>query len=87
MLSAIRAHKDSGSPALRVGLYVPTRAEVASWPAHRLLNTLEDWLYESPSELIPSDAQIGQVLAVLQARHDADDLSASIELCYQFLRE
>lgn len=55
----------------RDGCYVPTRAEVAEGPAERLWGWLLGWWWESPAELIPTDAQVADVVAVLRARPDA----------------
>ena len=57
---------------IRDGCYVPTRHEVASWPAERVYWHVIGWFWESPSSLIPNDAQIEECLAVLRARPDAD---------------
>ncbi len=55
----------------RMGMYVPTRHEVATLPAAELGDILDLWMWESPSELIPSRDQIAQVREVLRARPDA----------------
>lgn len=57
---------------IRDGCYVPTRHEVATWPAARLNWHLLGWWWESPSGLIPNDAQVAESVAVLRARPDAD---------------
>jgi hypothetical protein len=57
---------------IRDGCYVPTRAEVASWPPERLWWHLLGWWWESPSELVPTDEQIAAVLQVLRLRPDAE---------------
>lgn len=57
---------------IRDGGYVPTRHEVATWPAERLNWHLLGWFWESPSSLIPNDEQIRECLAVLRSRPDAD---------------
>lgn len=74
--SAFRAAREShgaGNPAFRFGMYVPTRREVSEEPPDWLYSVLIDWMWESPSELIPSDAQITEVKAVLLGRADATD--------------
>jgi hypothetical protein len=45
-------------------------------------------MWESPSELIPNDAQIGEVRAILETRPDAEDAEtrALIAQCDDFLR-
>lgn len=73
---AFRAALDShgrGNPSIRFGMYVPTRREVAELRPKDLYEVLIDWLWECPSELIPSDAQIAEVRSILLARPDARD--------------
>jgi len=74
--SAFRAAREShgsDNPTIRSGMCVPTRREVAGKPPEWLYPVLIDWMWESPSELIPSNAQIAEVRAVLLARPDAAD--------------
>lgn len=74
--SAFRAAREShgfDNPTIRSGMYVPTRREVAGKPPEWLYPVLIDWMWEGPSELIPSNAQIAEVRVVLQARPDAAD--------------
>jgi hypothetical protein len=70
---------------VRCGMYVPTRGEVASMAIVDLRPILIDWLHESPTELIPSVAQISQVKAILEARQDAAELIGLIEECRQYI--
>ena len=56
---------------IRDGCYVPTRHEVATWAPARLNWYLLGWWWESPSSLIPNDAQVAECVAVLRARRDA----------------
>jgi len=80
------AHKAHGSaPTVRCGVYVPTRAEVRSMAPEALRPLLIEWLWESPTELIPTDGQISQVKAELEARPDADSVAGLIEECRQFI--
>ena len=80
------AQKAHGSaPTVRCGVYVPTRSEVRSMAPETLRPLLIDWLWESPSELIPTDEQISQVKAILEARPDADALVGLIEECRQYI--
>jgi len=82
----LAAHKSHGSaPTVRAGVYVPTRAEVRSMAPEVLRPILIDWLHESPSELIPSLAQISQVQAILEARPDAAELARLIDECRQYI--
>lgn len=74
--SAFRAARDShgpDNPAIRSGMYVPTRREVADAAPTWLYPVLIDWFWECPSELIPSDEQIQEVKAILTARLDVSD--------------
>lgn len=47
---------------------------MATWPAARLNWHLLGWWRESPSSLIPNDAQVAECVAVLRARPDADSV-------------
>ena len=67
IINLIRAHRG----LIRDGCYVPTRAEVAEASAEKLWNWLLGWWWESPAELIPSNEQIAEVVAILRARRDA----------------
>lgn len=80
------AQKAHGSaPTVRCGVYVPTRAEVRSMAPETLRPLLIEWMWESPTELIPTDGQISQVKAELEARPDAVALAGLIEECRQFI--
>lgn len=71
---AFQAPLDShgrNNPTIRSGMYVPTRREVAENSPDWLYSALIDWMWESPSELIPDNAQITEVRAILAARSDA----------------
>lgn len=57
---------------MRDGCYVPTKQQVATWPADRLWMTLLGWWWKFPASLIPNDEQVAQSMAVLRARPDAD---------------
>lgn len=72
--SAFRAAREShgvDNPTIRSGMYVPTRREIVELPAESLYEVLIDWMWESPSELIPSNEQIAEVKSILLAREDA----------------
>lgn len=89
--SAFEAALDShgrNSPTFRFGMYVPTRREVAEMPVENLSPILIDWMWESPSELIPNNTQISEVRAVLCARQDADlpELVKLIWECDDYLK-
>ena len=85
-LTALQAALSAHEGILRAGLYVPTRQEVATWPAEKLYSVLIDWMWESPSEIIPSNANIAAVLAILEKRPDADQLTKVIEACRDYIR-
>jgi hypothetical protein len=67
IIEVIMAHRG----IWRDGCYVPTRAEVAQAPTERLWGWLLGWWWESPAELIPTDAQVAEAVAILRARPDA----------------
>lgn len=82
ILAAIEAHKG----VLRAGMYVPTREEVSTWPPERLYSVLIDWMWESPSEIIPNNAQIIEVLQVLESRPDSKEHSKLIAECREYIK-
>lgn len=57
---------------IRAGCYVPTRGEVETKNTDWLYAVLIDWWWESPTELIPTDEQVSEVIAILRSRADAD---------------
>jgi len=57
---------------IRAGCHVPTRTEVATADPALLESALIDWWWESPTTLIPTRRQVDEVVAILQARPDAD---------------
>jgi hypothetical protein len=81
--SAFQAASDShgDSSVFRMGSYVPTREEVATLSVDALRPCLIDWMWESPTELIPSREQIAEVQAILEARPDAEDFVQLILVC------
>lgn len=85
--SAFAAAQNSHGSArtVRAGMYIPTRAEVASMAPETLRPIMMDWLHESPSELIPSTAQISQVKAILEGRPDAAEVAGLVEECRQYI--
>lgn len=83
-LAAQKAH--GSAPTIRAGMYVPTRGEVASMAPEKLRHLLIEWLWESPSELIPTNDQISQVKAILEGRPDSAALAGLIEECRQFIK-
>ena len=81
--AAIESH-GSTSPVIRTGMYVPTREEVATLSVDELQRCLIDWMWESPTELIPSFAQIAEVQAVLEARLDVEKFEGLIAACRDY---
>lgn len=55
------------------------------WGDHK---ALIDWLCETPSDMIPTDDAVREVLARLRARPDAADsvIVESIRLCESYLK-
>ncbi|MBN8924078.1 MAG: hypothetical protein J0I96_13450 [Rhodanobacter sp.] len=89
--SAFKAAREShgvNSPVFRAGMYVPTRYEVSTLPIAQLSPIAIDWMWESPSELIPDNNQIGELRALLAARPDADEstLRELIIACDDYLK-
>ncbi|MBI3898491.1 MAG: hypothetical protein HY308_09375 [Gammaproteobacteria bacterium] len=79
------AHRSTGT--FRSGMYVPTRNEVATLPALDLQRIVIDWMWEGPTELIPTVPQIAEVLALLEIRPDANELTALIAECRSYIKE
>lgn len=89
--SAFPAAREShglDNSVVRMGMYVPTREEVATRPAADLYSVVIDWMWESPSELIPNNTKIGELRAILLARADVDDpnLQQPIAACDDYLK-
>ena len=71
---AFRAAAEShglDNPIFRMGMYVPTREEVATLPIAKLADIIDIWMWEGPTELIPTAEQIAAVRRILAARVDA----------------
>ncbi|NMW22964.1 hypothetical protein HFP05_00650 [Rhodanobacter denitrificans] len=89
--SAFKAAREShglNSPVFRVGMYVPTRHEVATLSPAKLLPIVIDWMWESPSELIPNNDQISELRAILLGRSDAAEAEVRelIVACEDYLK-
>jgi hypothetical protein len=89
--SAFDAAREShgvNNPTIRCGMNVPTRHEVATLPIEELSSIIIDWMWESPSQLIPSNDQIEEVKAVLTNRSDVetDQAAGLIAECDAYLR-
>jgi hypothetical protein len=84
--AALESH-GRDNPFVRMGMYVPTRHEVATMDPGELFEILDGWLNESPSELIPSRAQVQEVRAVLADRPDAESQAVQeiLALCDEVL--
>jgi len=83
--SAIATARKEHGHVYRTGTHIPTRSDVATMPAEQLFSLLDDGLWESPSQLIPSDQQIREVLAVLEARSDREAVAPIIAECRRYL--
>jgi len=70
--AAIRTEVERHRGIIRSGMYVPTRHEVRTAPLSWLAPVLQDWVWESPTLLIPSETMVEEVIAELTARPDAD---------------
>lgn len=72
----------------RMGMYVPTKGEVATLSPQDLYQIVIDWIWDSPSELIPNDAQLTELRAILISRSDADNsiIQDLIDECSTCLR-
>ena len=71
----------------RAGMLVPTRLIVRTMSPNLLDVALDLWMYESPSELIPSNEQILEVIYELERRPDRlhADVLAIIKSCEAYL--
>lgn len=83
--SVLRAVREIHRGVLRSGLFVPTRSEVATMPPDSLSPIILDWLWESPSMLIPTNDQIEEVLAIIESRPNADEFTKLISECRQYV--
>jgi hypothetical protein len=70
---AARRSHGQDNPFVRLGMYVPTRHEVATMEPKTLLVVLDFWIWESPTELIPRREQVVEVRRILRDRPDIDD--------------
>jgi hypothetical protein len=86
--AAARESHGTNNPVIRMGMYVPTRREVSQMPAEELAEVLDLWMWEGPTELIPTDKQIHGVRDVLLSRPDAtsQDIQNVIAECDRYLR-
>lgn len=87
---AFRAAMEShgrDNPVFRMGMYVPTREEVATSNPDDLFEVLDLWMWEGPTEMIPTHAQIEQVRAILVERQDRETRAVRklVELCDDYL--
>jgi hypothetical protein len=85
LLSAAEGHAMHGIS--RTGLYVPTRLEVATMPLENLRPILIDWMWESPSELIPTNHQILEVKKILEERDDSCIFAELINECAIYIAD
>lgn len=73
----------------RSGMHIPTRAEVGSLNPLVLNSILDEWMWESPTLLIPTKDQIKRVMSVLEQRPDvaADEVQELLLMCRRFVSE
>ena len=86
--AAAREAHGANSPVLRSGMYVPLKREVRELPADELRPMLIDWMWESPSALIPDNEQIASVREILLKRPDvkSDNVQSLIAECDEYLK-
>ena len=82
-IEAARSHGMKGRN--RSNTSVPSRSEVATLPAKELHGVLFAWINYSATEIIPSRAQIYQVLEVLKTRKDYRELNEVAEMCADYI--
>ena len=54
-------------------------------PSKDLRVTLDLWMWESPTTLIPSNEQITEVISVIQCRHDVDQCTDILSDCIRYI--
>ena len=69
IIDLIKAKSRAG--LMQDGCYVPTRHEVATQRPFWLTLILLGWWWGSPAELVPTDEQVAEVIAILRSRPDA----------------
>jgi len=69
----------------RLNARVPTRKEVSSLPSSELRPLLVEWITHSDTEIIPSKAQIYDVLTVLRTREDFAEIQDVAEMCANYV--
>lgn len=82
---AFAAAREAHGHIFRTGMYIPTRREVATKPPDEIYEILDLWLWESPTELIPRQEQIEEVLKILESRPDRKAVAKSIAECHRYL--
>lgn len=65
--------------------YVPTRHEVATLGIEKMMEMLTAWMCHSPTEIIPSRAQIAEVKLILLERPDASELAGLVNMCDRYI--
>lgn len=82
-IEAAQSHAVVGR--FRLNVFVPTRKDVASLPPAELTRVLIDWMNRSATEIIPSKAQIQEVLKLLRTRADFNKLKKVSEMCSNYI--
>ena len=84
-LDAMKAELEDHQPIFRMGCYIPTAREVLTMHPKDLEITLELWMWESPTMLIPNNEQIAEVITVIQSRHDVDRCNDVLNNCFRYI--
>ncbi len=82
--SAIEAARANHAGIFRIGTYIPTREEVRTMAPERLYPILDQWMWESPAELIPRPDQIADVLSELLKRPDQEAIQHIVAACQAY---
>lgn len=81
----IKAEIDGHKPIIRAGCYIPTVKDVRELPVKELSFIVDEWLWESPTPLIPNNEQIREVILVLEIRTDQKDCADLLKACYEYV--
>ena len=85
-LEDMKQEVEDHKPIMRIGCFVPSVKDVREMSVDDLRITLDLWLWESPTTLIPSDDQILEVISVLRTRTDVDDCGVVLDMCYRYVK-
>ena len=65
--------------------HVPSRREIATLAPDAVRHVLLNWMEHSPTEIIPSRAQIALIREVLLQREDVRQLGPLLEMCRHYI--